>query len=415
MRICSKCNIPKNDAEFDFRNDYQNFRLECHDCRSNQKRSYYQNNKDSIWAKNLFRNYNLTKEQFDNRLKEQGYKCACCGTDTPNGHGNWHVDHDHSCCPQKKKSCGKCIRGLICASCNIGMGTFHDDSRYMKKAINYLDNHSMKKIILRATAEWNGSEYIKTSEEVIDYDGDISWSCGATQQQKDIGASQQQFYQTLQGQLSAVFGDSSSVFSDLMATYAPIVAAGPNQTGFSAAEDANLRSQAITGTGTAYEHDSQAVGENIAAQGGGNVPGLVSGTNIGTNLSLAESAANQTSGELSQITEANYAQGRQNWLSATQGLAGAPSVFNPATGVASATNTAGENAANTANQIAQQNNSWINAVAGLGGAIGGAAINAGFSSGGSTPDWLNGGNFQPTDINIAPTGSGGVFGTPPQG
>jgi hypothetical protein len=273
----------------------------------------------------------------------------------------------------------------------------------------------MAKIITKASGIWNGGSYITTVTESFEYTGPIYKLCGATQQQTDIGNQQTAFYGTLQQQLATVFGNSSTVFNDLMNTYAPIVAAGPNQQGFSAAEDANLRSQAITGTGTAYEHDSQAVGENIAAQGGGNVPGLISGTNIGTNLSLAESAANQTSGELSQITEANYAQGRQNWLSATQGLAGAPSVFNPATGVASATNTAGENAANTANQIAQQNNSWINAVAGLGGAIGGAAINAGFNGGSSTPDWLNNGNFQPTDINIAPTGSGGVFGTPPQG
>jgi hypothetical protein len=305
----------------------------------------------------------------------------------------YHLDRKDNNLDYSLENCVVC-----CTKCNNGKGSAfsYNEWREIGKLIQaQREGHlkSQNKLIIRAEAKWDGTAYKTVLQDTVDYDGDIAWACGASQSQKDIGASQQAFYGTLQQQMSAVFGDSSTVFNDLMSTYAPIVAAGPNQEGFSATENANLKSQAITGVGTAYENARQAVGENIAAQGGGNVPGLVSGTNVGTDVNLAASAANQTSSELSQITQADYAQGRQNWLSATSGLAGATNAFNPATGMAGAANTAGENAANTANQISQQNNSWINAVTGLAGSLGGAAIGA-FSGGSSTP----------YDANSAPVG-----------
>jgi hypothetical protein len=31
------------------------------------------------------------------------------------------IDHDHSCCPDKR-GCRNCIRGLLCADCNMMLG-----------------------------------------------------------------------------------------------------------------------------------------------------------------------------------------------------------------------------------------------------------------------------------------------------
>jgi hypothetical protein len=62
--------------------------------------------------------YNVTMEQFD---AMSGDGCNMCGefpTETL-----LHVDHDHSCC-NGSFSCGKCVRGVLCQSCNISVGRF---------------------------------------------------------------------------------------------------------------------------------------------------------------------------------------------------------------------------------------------------------------------------------------------------
>ena len=67
----------------------------------------------------------------------QGSVCAICKTDNPGGRGWFHVDHNHKCCPGKK-SCGKCVRGLLCHKCNIGQGHFDDDPLLLLSAATYL-------------------------------------------------------------------------------------------------------------------------------------------------------------------------------------------------------------------------------------------------------------------------------------
>lgn len=280
------------------------------------------------------------------------------------------------------------------------------------------------KIYTYSTMVWDGVQYTldKNGCKWYDYSGPVDKYCGATAGQQQVGAAQTSLFNTLTSQASSVFGSSSSVFNDLVNTFSPIVSAGPDQQGFSPQELASLNSQAITNTGQAYNNAKQAVGEQEAAVGGGNTPGLATGSNIGINLGVANSAAQQTSSELNQITQANYATGRQNWVQAVGGLAGAPGVFNPATNAGGEAVGAGSAAGNTQNQIAQEQNGWVNALIGAGSQIAGTAAGAaGFNGGGSTPDadinqigWNQSNPFsQGNDNIIAPTNSAGVLGTVP--
>ena len=67
--------------------------------------------------------YNITESDYDRMLLDQGGGCAICGK-KPN-HRRLHVDHDHACCPPKK-SCGKCVRGLLCDYCNTRLRAMED-------------------------------------------------------------------------------------------------------------------------------------------------------------------------------------------------------------------------------------------------------------------------------------------------
>lgn len=65
-------------------------------------------------------------------------KCQICSRDFSDSRwGKPAVDHDHSCC-SGNKTCGKCVRGLLCSECNHGLGKFQDSEEVLMSAIEYL-------------------------------------------------------------------------------------------------------------------------------------------------------------------------------------------------------------------------------------------------------------------------------------
>jgi hypothetical protein len=61
--------------------------------------------------------YGLNARTWQERLDDQGGVCAVCGEVAV----RWCVDHDHACCPGVR-TCGECIRAILCSGCNSAEG-----------------------------------------------------------------------------------------------------------------------------------------------------------------------------------------------------------------------------------------------------------------------------------------------------
>lgn len=80
--------------------------------------------------------YNLKRSDVVRMLEEQKYSCAICRK--PLNEGTLCVDHDHKCCAGQR-SCGECVRGLLCTRCNHGLGHFRDNPERLRLAADYLE------------------------------------------------------------------------------------------------------------------------------------------------------------------------------------------------------------------------------------------------------------------------------------
>jgi hypothetical protein len=235
------------------------------------------------------------------------------------------------------------------------------------------------------------------SRDGFEYDGPVDLACGGgpSQAQQSLAATQQQFYNTMTQNYAQNFAGQQNILNTLKGAWAPILAAGPGQYGFTPAEDAAMRSAATQGTAANYAAASRAVNANLAAKGGDAF--LPSGAATQVNSQVAQAAASQQSSENLGITQAGYAQGLSNFNNASKVMGGVADTLNPA-GYLSGTNTAGSDAYTSAyenQQMANAASPW-NAVSGiLGGALTagldaftggvGGSLAKGIMGGGSSP------------------------------
>ena len=83
--------------------------------------------------------YNLAEGQYARMLVEQKGVCAIC--EQPQLGRALAVDHNHGCC-LGSKSCGRCVRGLLCSHCNQMLGHAKDSRKVLLSAVRYLDRYA---------------------------------------------------------------------------------------------------------------------------------------------------------------------------------------------------------------------------------------------------------------------------------
>ena len=158
MKTCSKCKIDKNETEFRKHPLAKDgLHTICRSCAAAHRRKKYQENpeifkaattkwiaqnrerhneyKRNRYRKNprahknavLKRCYGITLEEKEALMTAQGGQCGVCRRDLT---GKICVDHDHKT--------GK-IRGILCSTCNSGLGFFGDSIEIIQKAISYLE------------------------------------------------------------------------------------------------------------------------------------------------------------------------------------------------------------------------------------------------------------------------------------
>lgn len=148
-KICSVCRIEKPFSDY-FKDNRRKVGIRCK-CKSCCKKETYDwriknrseyNNYAAAWrAKNpekqhaseIKRYYSLSIERYNEMLTKQACKCKICGKDhNPTvKRGRLYVDHNHRT---------GIVRGLLCGTCNSGVGYFEDSIDILKSAIKYLES-----------------------------------------------------------------------------------------------------------------------------------------------------------------------------------------------------------------------------------------------------------------------------------
>lgn len=122
QKKCPNCTRIKNVSSFYKQTkSWTGYASWCIDCYSSVYRIHNTRNSD----RRLFSTYGLTRDELDRMIERQQNQCLICKTLLTRP----HIDHDHQT--------GE-IRGVLCSSCNTGLGMFSDNAEFLQSAIEYL-------------------------------------------------------------------------------------------------------------------------------------------------------------------------------------------------------------------------------------------------------------------------------------
>jgi hypothetical protein len=129
MKFCSKCadvrpltDFPKNRST---RSGYGSY---CKPCHNETTRKNIQKNYGTTRHYHLMRRYGIGAAEVEQLLGAQGWICPICTTSLTLKTA--HVDHDHAT---------GLARGIVCFSCNGGLGQFRDNPQVLRRAASYVE------------------------------------------------------------------------------------------------------------------------------------------------------------------------------------------------------------------------------------------------------------------------------------
>ena len=131
-KTCNTCRETKRISEFyrqsAKKDGYQNRCKVCANLDVTKRMTASKNRKYVLQYK-----YGITPAEFDAMLKKQDNKCAICKNPFISSRGT-HVDHDHTY---------GYVRGILCTTCNVGLGSFKDSIELLKQAAIYLEENEV--------------------------------------------------------------------------------------------------------------------------------------------------------------------------------------------------------------------------------------------------------------------------------
>lgn len=97
-------------------------------------------------ARHVEQTYGITEEQYQELYEAQDRRCYLCQRAKGTGRKRLAVDHDHSCCPEPP-TCGRCVRGLLCKTCNRMIGHLRDNPEAFERGAEYLRNPPANRVL----------------------------------------------------------------------------------------------------------------------------------------------------------------------------------------------------------------------------------------------------------------------------
>lgn len=142
VKTCNACGNQKEIELFAkgkaYKDGYKNI---CKRCHTDYMLNYYEQKNDKRDAKNKmntkyvasWKRHHLTEEQYNSLLSKFNGKCHVCRKENATS-----IDHDHSCCSQNR-SCGKCVRGILCRGCNTALGSLKENNNTISNLLKYIN------------------------------------------------------------------------------------------------------------------------------------------------------------------------------------------------------------------------------------------------------------------------------------